>query len=792
MENIEKINALQNRLEALETKHKENEKEISSIKNELLLLLQKQIKTTPEPIVPQQEKIKKEGPEKSEAPIIQPLTTTPKEQIQQPIKPAPTAKVKRKASWEEYIGRNLISKIGIIITIIGVAIGAKYAIDNNLINPLTRILFGYLVGIILLGFAIRLKKNYAAFSAVLLGGANTILYFITYFAYEFYELLPQPLAFTLMVFITIFTVVAAVSYNMQIIAHLALIGAYSIPFLVSENSGRADILFSYMSIINAGILIVAFRKYWKILNYVAFSITWLIFLAWYNASYDYEQHKTIFIIFLNVFFLIFYATFLAYKLIKKEKYSFMDIVFLLANSFIYYGFGYIFIDHQLYKEEILGLFTICNAIIHFIVGLVIYNNKLADRKIFYLIAILVLSFITIAVPVQMDGNWVTLLWIAEAAFLFWLGRTKKIPTYEWLTFPMIFLAFISLIHDWTNTYNNYYFQQPETKITPFLNIMFATSALFVGAFSYIIILNKNAKFESPINRENFWYKAIHYILATMFIIAVYYTFRLEISNHFSQLYSDSSIKFAINEEDSYTYYRNNSDINLFKTMWLLNYSMIFFTIWNLLNMRFIKSRIMAWHNFSLNLIVVLVFLIQGLYTLSELRESYLYPSELQVHHFPATAYHIIIRYVALAFFAVFLAIFARYLRADFIKTKFNIGFDFMVHTAILWICSSELIHWMDMAGSSAIYKLGLSILWGSYSLFLIILGIWKKKIHLRIGAICLFSITLIKLFFYDLSQLNTISKTIVFLVLGGLLLFSSYLYNKYKNVLFDNNDNEKK
>lgn len=785
MDNTEMIKQLQLRLEALEIKHLQNAEEIKSIKQEILLLT-KQPSVAEETIIAKEEVIIK----KQE--ITQPLTTIVKEQIQQPIKPTPAEKTKKKTSWEEYIGRNLISKIGIIVTIIGVAIGAKYAIDNNLINPLTRILFGYLVGLILLGFALKLKKNYAAFSAVLLGGANTILFFITYFAYEFYELLPQALAFALMVVITLFTVVAAITYNMQIIAHLALIGAYSIPFLISKNSGRADILFSYMSIINAGILIVAFKKYWKILNYVAFSITWLIFLAWYNSEYNYEQHSTIFIIFVSAFFLIFYTTFLSYKLVKKEKYSFMDILFLLTNSFIFYGFGYIFIDHQLKMEEALGIFTLCNAIIHFFVALMIYQNKLADRKIFYLIAILVLSFITIAIPVQMDGNWVSLLWITEAALLFWLGRTKKIPVYEWLTYPLIMLAFISLIHDWANTYHNYYIHAPETKITPFINIMFATSALFVGALTYIIFLNKNQKFEAPIDRQKFWYKAIHYILAIVFIVATYYTFRLEISNHFSQLYTDSSIKMSINEDEFYNYYRNNEDINLFKTMWLLNYSMVFFTLWSLFNMRYIKSRIIAWHNFSLNLILVLIFLIQGLYTLSELRESYLYPSEFQIQHFTTSPYHIIIRYIAIAVFSVFLAIFAKYLKADFIKTKFTIGFDFMLHTAILWICSSELIHWMDMAGSSAVYKLGLSILWGSYSLFLIILGIWKKKTHLRIGAICLFSITLIKLFFYDLTQLNTISKTIVFLVLGGLLLFSSYLYNKYKNVLFDNNDNEKK
>jgi uncharacterized membrane protein len=93
-----------------------------------------------------------------------------------------------------------------------------------------------------------------------------------------------------------------------------------------------------------------------------------------------------------------------------------------------------------------------------------------------------------------------------------------------------------------------------------------------------------------------------------------------------------------------------------------------------------------------------------------------------------------------------------------------------------------------MAGITQSDKLGLSILWGVYSLFMIVLGIMKHKKYLRIGAIVLFGITLIKLFFYDISHLNTISKTIIFISLGILLLVISFLYNKYRLLIAENNE----
>jgi uncharacterized membrane protein len=95
---------------------------------------------------------------------------------------------------------------------------------------------------------------------------------------------------------------------------------------------------------------------------------------------------------------------------------------------------------------------------------------------------------------------------------------------------------------------------------------------------------------------------------------------------------------------------------------------------------------------------------------------------------------------------------------------------------------------MDIFGYNESYKLGLSIFWGIYALALIILGISQNKKHLRIGAIGLFAATLAKLFFYDIADLGTISKTVVFVSLGILLLIISFLYTKYRHLIFDKDE----
>lgn len=706
-------------------------------------------------------------------PIQKPSVEKTKEANPSPT-PQPSSKpINISNDLEKFIGENLINKIGIAILVIGVAIGAKYSIDNNLISPLTRIILGYLAGLGLLGLGMKLKSKYENFSAVLVSGAMTIMYFITYAAYTYYNIIPQGLTFSLMFVFTAFTVFAALKYNNHIIALIGLVGAYAVPFLLSDGSGNATILFSYMGIINTGILVLSFKKYWKSLYYTSFGLTWLIFFSRYASSYITSEYFTMSLSFVFVFFVIFYMAFLAYKLIKKEQFKTLDIFLLLANSFIFYSIGYNILEDHETGRQLLGVFTLSNAVLHFIVSVIIYRLKLADKNLFYLISGLVLVFITIAIPVQLDGNWVTLLWVGEAALLFWIGRTKQISVYEYLSYPLILLAVLSLIQDWGNGYLSF----TSNKLTPILNTYFLSTILCVAAFGFIYYLNKNKRFASPIKSNEGLSKLVSFMLPAIILSTVYFSFFLEIEHYFQTLYTDSQIKL-----ENYQYY-SNYDILRFKTIWLLLYSMAFVSVLSFINIKKIKNRTLGFINLGLNGLVVLLFLFVGLYTLSELRDHYLTQDLAEYYHIGV--FNAMIRYISYMFLGMTLWVSYRYTKTSFMDIDNTINFSILFHITLLWILSSELINLMDLYGSTQSYKLGLSILWGLYSLSLIALGIWKKQKHLRVAAIVLFSITLIKLFFYDIAHLETLSKTIVFVSLGILLLIISFLYNKFKNQISD-------
>ncbi|MEI7660562.1 MAG: DUF2339 domain-containing protein [Bacteroidota bacterium] len=689
-----------------------------------------------------------------------------------------------KSNLEKFIGENLINKIGIAVTVLGVGIGVKYAIDHELISPWTRIILGYLSGLVLFGLAVRLKKEYANFSAVLLSGSMAIMYFITFAAYNFYSLIPTVLTFLLMVLFTLFTVASALHYNKQVIAHIGLVGAYAVPFLLDDGSGRVVVMFSYMALINLGILVISLWKYWKPLFASSFVLTWLIFYLWFVAKYDPAIHFGMALTFVSVFFTTFYLVFLVYKLFKSEKHAPEDILMLLSNAAIYYGLGYAILKADKSGVSLLGLFTLANAIIHCAAAIIVRVKKPGDINMFHFTAGLALVFVTIAIPVQWDGRWVTLLWSGEAALLFWMGRTRNVSVYELLSYPLMFLVFVSLFDDWLTGYIAYNPRVPSSRIFPFLNVHFLTSLIFIASFGIINYLQNLKRYISPLAANKFVTMVMRFSIPGILITALYFSFIMEITNFWSQLYTDSMV--TKNQDLTVPEHLWNEDLFKYSTLSVINFSLLFVSLLSFVNLLKLRNSLLGIINLGMNIIALCVFLTLGLFTIGELRESYLNPS------FPGSYYHgsldIAIRYLSFVFAGVTILAVFRYVRWELLNADFRKEFDFLLHITILTVAANELINWMDLYQPGQSYKLGLSILFGIYALLLIVIGIRRKKVHLRIGALVLFAATLIKLLLYDIAYLNTISKTIVFVSLGVLLLISSFLYTKYRKLIFGDHE----
>jgi hypothetical protein len=210
---------------------------------------------------------------------------------------------------------------------------------------------------------------------------------------------------------------------------------------------------------------------------------------------------------------------------------------------------------------------------------------------------------------------------------------------------------------------------------------------------------------------------------------------------------------------------------------MLNYTMLFVSIAIALARKRINSIAFTSTFLIIALLTAFNFLVAGLYNLSELRNS-------SIGGAASISTPYLLRYITIALFATMLYFGFLETRERSWLAKVKEPMELFVALSALWILSSELINWLSLSGYSNSYKLGLSILWGIFAFLLIVLGMWKKKRHLRIGAIVLFSVTLLKFFFYDISHLTPIAKTAVLVALGVLLLVVSFFYHKYRLTIF--------
>lgn len=791
---------------------------------------------------------------------------------------------------ERFIGENLISKVGIVVLIIGVGIGVKYSIDNDLISPLARIILGYLVGFGLVGLAIRLKAKYHNFSAALISGGLAIMYFVTYFAYSAYALIVQPTAFALMVMFTVLTFVSALAYSRQVIAHIGLVGAYTVPFLLSTDSGNYAALFTYMSVINAGILAISVRRYWKPIFYTSFALTWLIFFAWLSARYSTEEHFYIALLFSGVFTVIFFGTKLVHCAVHGERedteslvtglatqavfyfavlavlaggvatsahswlllgvaagfsagFLFSSLSFLgrpvaylsfiftwliygcwfidrgagsgdnliasvfaallwamffaaiaayrlrpggtsaienaglmLTNSFLFYGFGYSIIDGNSAARDMLGVFTAGHAVLHYLLAVLVIKLRQDAADVVQVLTILILTFTAVTVPVQFDGNIVTMIWSAEAAFLFWYGRTRTVELFEYFSLPVMLLAVCSMIADWAVAYSERTPEVSELNRIPLANGELVTALVFVGAFGLIYAANRDKRFGSPFPADATGIMGAAF--ATIALFALYNAFRIEIGNYFHLE------RVAAGSGTAGKKYAAVGDIRRFDILWQLYYSMAFVTGLAAVNIRKLKSKLLAVFSGAAAILLLAVFATLGMAEFFELRESYL-AAEPDVRN----GMYVAIRYIGYSVAALLVYALNRAaasgLLADAVSEKsLRLGSQGLIVVLIFISASCELLHLMAQTGIPDGSKLGLSIFWGIYSLILIGVGIARGEKHLRIAAIVLLAATLFKLFFYDVADLDTIPKTILFVTLGITLLAASFLYNKYKNVIF--------
>ena len=263
--------------------------------SELSRRLQEVLKTT-EPEGPPAEHLaapKSEGTAMAVEPSLCPSLQVPPPSTQATHSPADAVQIKPGAGgldMETRFAGRWLNWIAIVALLLSVAFFVKFAFDNQWVGPVGRMLILLLIGGLLLWYSHRLlSRGYRYFSEGITGLATGVLYLAVYAAWWFYHLVPQGVAFIAMVAVTAGMLTVAIRRNSQSAAFLAMLGGFLTPALLSTGEDSQRTLFSYLVVLNAGLLVLSRWRTWRALEIVCLVWTIGYFTTWYDQYYTSEK-----------------------------------------------------------------------------------------------------------------------------------------------------------------------------------------------------------------------------------------------------------------------------------------------------------------------------------------------------------------------------------------------------------------------------------------------------------------------------------------------------------------------
>ena len=642
-------------------------------------------------------------------------------------------------NFEKYIGENLFGKIGILIFIIGIGFFVKYAIDQNWINETARTLMGYAVGAGMLVLAERLHKRYHTFSSLLAGGAFGIYYLITAIAFHYYALFSHTIAFVILCVTTIFMSAVSVLYDRKELAVTALVGGFIAPFIISTDSSSIISLQIYITILNIGMFCLAMYKKWAILPMVSFAFTYIILwgttaLGSFSDSEAVTTYPTLFA-FATLFYVIFL---LPVVFILRTQYGENTRLGLLgiitANSFMYLIYGDFLLQHFEASSDTTAYLAFFIAAVNLAIHLYLRFRVEGQDTLRNLMLGLAVTFASMGIPILFSAANVLMVWAAESVLLLWLFTKEKNRIYELASAVLLLLTLGALA----------YYRTTDTFIHDTGDSLFFNGAFFVTTFVSIayyvvaVIMQFNKELFSDTKRL-IAYTPCNAIAYALGFSILFLAFRDNFHFHLEQPISEYASLLTAN-------------------IMLLGGALI-------LRKRFEISENKLAYEISLYLAGILFAMTVWNYTIPE---------------------GLLLRWLMAL---VTIAYMAYCMRGQLLVTsnQRNLHTEYSIISTLMWLTLTRLLL---ITFNEVNFSTAFSLSLGIAAFILMCIGMRYHSKEIRIVSLAEFGIVIGKLILNDVWAMPALGKIIVFISLGAILLILSFLYQKLKDALFNEKEQE--
>lgn len=186
---------------------------------------------------------------------------------------------------EQFLGVKLFAWVGGLALFLGIVFFVKYAFERELITEAMRITAGFVLGagLVAAGVLMRRSLAYQVLAQTLAATGVLVLYGVNYAAYALYDFpaFTSTTTFAYMALITTGAFALALRMEAPVVAVLGMAGGFLTPVLVNTGQDQPLPLFTYVLLLDLGLIAVALRRRWDYLVACAAGGTLLLTAGWF-------------------------------------------------------------------------------------------------------------------------------------------------------------------------------------------------------------------------------------------------------------------------------------------------------------------------------------------------------------------------------------------------------------------------------------------------------------------------------------------------------------------------------
>ena len=665
-------------------------------------------------------------------------------------------------SKEYAVATTWMLRAAMLLLLFGLAYFIKYTHDRNLFPPELRLSVAALFTLALLGVGCRLLKGakYRIFGTALAGAGFAGLYLCVFASVSVYHLLDAWVGLAGLVVVTAAGVALALRFDSIILAVLAVCGGYLAPILMDTGSRNLAGLYGYMLILVFGSLIISRMRSWQPVNILSFIFTWSIYAAsnpfprgggfnvplaaspnWLELASDVNRGYAIALTFGALFFLAFCVQTVAFNLFTKRKVSLLELEFAALNGIVFMSMT-LHPTIFLYGREYAAAITFGGALVYLLQIALLIRVKLEDRNLLLTLLVFACGLISLTFPLLLNQDHLSVAWSAQAAAMLYIACRTRSQILLRLSYIVYMVAAVRLLgFDLTRDY----WRHSVTFLTRLLNFGSYTAAL-AGGFFLLKRYGADLMLIS-VPGGNVADGEIRPVYSRPAKIMFWCAFAVSF--------------ILIAGEFTYLPHLKVGGVVMTAALYLL--------ILSLIPRLFRENRRAIMTAGAVLLGVFLWYVIVSWQSGGQSVNDSLW------RFFPN-----LLAVASLIFAGTFFAAFGDVEDDDRLGGR-TVSRFFIMSACILWFVYStdETSFLVRLYGSPSGARIAVSLLWGVYAFAFLAFGILRKKKIVRIPALVLFAVTVLKIFFFDLVGTPALYRVAGCMITGAVLVAGAWLYARF-------------